>query len=218
MAWTQESWTQISRKWIGGFVTAPPTLQSPVGWFVPAAPNVRLILWIWLKKTRFSGGQLLSLAKLRVIRAQAHLQLNGRSDATSALLSAIRLLGKQPFRRFILDEGLSLQPVVQAALDGERVKVPIDTVQRASAVRNHASLVIGRNFIDLRETIHCDDQRASKRRYLELWRRAIPTRKSVASWGCPQTRSNITSNKFTATCRFDNRARAVSQARDAGYH
>ena len=39
-------------QWIGVFATAPPTLLSPVGWFVRAAPNVHLILWIWLKKTR----------------------------------------------------------------------------------------------------------------------------------------------------------------------
>ena len=67
------------------------------------------------------GGQLLSLAKLRIIRAGAHWRLNQKSDATAALLSALRLLGRQPFRRFILDEGNEIARVVQAALDGERV-------------------------------------------------------------------------------------------------
>jgi len=69
------------------------------------------------------GGQLLTLAKLRIIRAAAHWRLNQKTDATAALLSALRLLGRQPFRRFILDEGNEIAQVVQAALDGERVIV-----------------------------------------------------------------------------------------------
>jgi ATP/maltotriose-dependent transcriptional regulator MalT len=63
-------------------------------------------------------GQLLALAKLRVIRAAAHWRLNQKVDATGSLLSALRLLGRQPFRRFILDEGSDLRAIVQAALDG----------------------------------------------------------------------------------------------------
>lgn len=43
------------------------------------------------------GGQLLSLAKLRVIRASAHWRLNQKSDATVALLSSVRLLGGATF-------------------------------------------------------------------------------------------------------------------------
>ena len=63
-------------------------------------------------------GQLLALAKLRVIRAAAHWRLHQKADAIGSLMSALRLLGRQPFRRFILDEGADLREIVQAALDG----------------------------------------------------------------------------------------------------
>lgn len=76
------------------------------------------------------GGQLLSLAKLRVIRAAAHWQLNQRTEATGALLSSVRLLGQQPFRRFILDEGQNVFRIVQAILDGDHLSAPINPTQR----------------------------------------------------------------------------------------
>ena len=76
------------------------------------------------------GGQLLSLAKLRVISAAAHWRLRAPTAATGNLLSAIRLLGRQPFRRFILDEGPDAQAIVQAALDGDHVAVQPSPEQR----------------------------------------------------------------------------------------
>ena len=75
-------------------------------------------------------GQLLSLAKLRVIKASAHWRLNQRIDATSALISAVRLLGQQPFRRFILDEGQDILQIVQAILEGHSVSARISPAQR----------------------------------------------------------------------------------------
>jgi ATP/maltotriose-dependent transcriptional regulator MalT len=70
------------------------------------------------------GGQLLSLAKMRVLQGAAHWSLQHKSDATRSLLSAMRLLRQQPFRRFILDEGRKTAEIVQAALDGDHVTVP----------------------------------------------------------------------------------------------
>ena len=170
-------------------------------WLVRARRAKRALDFVDLaEETAIRGGQLLSLAKLRVIRAQAHLQLNARSDATSALLSSIRLLGKQPFRRFILDEGLSLQPVVQAALDGDQVKVPINTAQRRqlSEIMHHWSS----GGISRPRGNHATDKADSTGGIWSYWRRVIPTRKLVASWGFPPTRSNIISSKFTANCTF----------------
>lgn len=76
------------------------------------------------------GGQLLSLAKLRVIRSAAHWRLKQKTEATATLLSALRLLGRQPFRRFILDEGRETLLVVQAALDGHHVSTAPNMEQR----------------------------------------------------------------------------------------
>lgn len=87
-------------------------------------------------------GQLLSLAKLRVIRAEAHWRLNQKSEATSALLSSVRLLGNQPFRRFILDEGQEVSRIVQAVLDGDHMTSPVSRQQRARfAELHHYSMV-----------------------------------------------------------------------------
>ncbi len=69
------------------------------------------------------GGQLLALAKLRVIRGTAHWCLGQKTDAARALLSALRLLGQQPFRRFMLDEGRHVLEIVRATLDGEHVRI-----------------------------------------------------------------------------------------------
>ena len=124
------------------------------------ARNARSISSIWPKRVAIRGGQLLSLAKLRVIRAQAFWQSNARRDATSALLSAIRLLDNQPFRRFILDEGTVLQPVVQAALDGDHVAVPINAAQRRQ----------------LSEIMHSMD-----RRHPEIWRKRYFRQPATAS-------------------------------------
>ncbi|MCP4386374.1 MAG: response regulator transcription factor [Hyphomicrobiales bacterium] len=63
------------------------------------------------------SGHMLAVAKLRVIRAMALWRLRQRKESAGALISGIRLLGNQPFRRFILDEGPRLQEIVQAVLD-----------------------------------------------------------------------------------------------------
>ena len=49
--------------------------------------------------------------------------LRQKTDAARALLSALRLLGQQPFRRFMLDEGRHVLEIVRATLDGEHVRI-----------------------------------------------------------------------------------------------
>lgn len=88
------------------------------------------------------GGQLLALAKLRVIRATAHWRLGQKTDAARALLSALRLLGQQPFRRFILDEGQDVFEIVRATLDGDHVSIsPGPEQRRRLSELSHAFIV-----------------------------------------------------------------------------
>jgi ATP/maltotriose-dependent transcriptional regulator MalT len=129
-------------------------------------------------------------------------------------LSSIRLLGKQPFRRFILDEGLSLQPVVQAALDGERVKVPIDTVQRhqLSEIMHHWSS----GGISSTEGQSRDRQGDSKRRYLELLAQGFSNKEIGRVMGVSSNTVKYHLKQIYGELHVHNRARAVSQARMLG--
>jgi ATP/maltotriose-dependent transcriptional regulator MalT len=184
-------------------------------WLVRTRRPKRALDFIELaEETAIRGGQLLSLAKLRVIRAQAFVQLNALRDATNALLSAIRLLGNQPFRRFILDEGLPLRPVVQAVLDGEHVNVPINTAQRRQ----------------LSEIMHCwssgvepsvvgqsDNQKAlSNRRYLELLAQGRSNKEIGRFMGVSTNTVKYHLKQIYGELHVNNRARAVNQARELG--
>ena len=184
-------------------------------WLVRARRPKRALDFVELaEETTIRGGQLLSLAKLRVIRAQAHLQLNSRRDATSALLSAIRLLGNQPFRRFILDEGLPLRPAVQAVLDGEHVKVPISTVQRRqlSEIIHHWS-----SGSDLSETGPSENQQVPlNKRYLELLAHGYSNKEIGRVMGVSTNTVKYHLKQIYGELRVDNRARAVNQARELG--
>ena len=184
-------------------------------WLVRARRPKRALDFVELaEETAIRGGQLLSLAKLRVIRAQAFLQLNSRGDATSALLSAIRLLGNQPFRRFILDEGLPLRPAVQSVLDGEYVKVPINTVQRRqlSEIMHHWSsgsdpLAVGPSGIQIV---------LFNRRYLQLLARGYSNKEIGGVMGVSTNTVKYHLKQIYGELRVDNRARAVNQARQLG--
>ena len=184
-------------------------------WLVRARRPKRALDFVELaEETTIRGGQLLSLAKLRVIRAQAHLQLNSRRDATSALLSAIRLLGNQPFRRFILDEGLPLRPTVQAVLDGEHVKVPISTVQRRqlSEIMHHWSSGSG-----LSEAGPSENQQVLlNKRYLELLAQGYSNKEIGRVMGVSTNTVKYHLKQIYGELRVDNRARAVNQARELG--
>ncbi|MEH6728772.1 MAG: LuxR C-terminal-related transcriptional regulator, partial [Hyphomicrobiales bacterium] len=166
------------------------------------------------EETAIRGGQLLSLAKLRVIRAQAFWKLHARRDATSALLSAIRLLGNQPFRRFILDEGLALQPVVQAALDGDHVNVPISTSQRRRLSEFTHYWSAGATPSD---TGQLTNQNALlHKRYLELLALGHSNKEIGRVMGVSVNTVKYHLKQIFSEMRASNRARAVSQARELG--
>lgn len=184
-------------------------------WLVRARRPKRALEFVELaEETAILGGQLLSLAKLRVIRAQAFWQLNAPRDATSALLSAIRLLGNQPFRRFILDEGLPLAPAVQAVLDGDHVNVPINTIQRRqlSEIMHYWSsatdpLVVGQSS---GQQVHLN------RQYLELLAQGHSNKEISRLMGVSINTVKYHLKQIYGELRVKNRARAVNQARLLG--
>ena len=184
-------------------------------WLVRAhRPKCALDFVDLAEEAAIRGGQLLSLAKLRVIRAQAFWQTNARRDATSALLSAIRLLGNQPFRRFILDEGTVLQPVVQAALDGDHVAVPINAAQRRhlSEIMHHwtaGTMAPGDSQTAERKTI-------IQRQYLELMAQGHSNKEIGRVMGVSVNTVKYHLKQIFTELHVDNRARAVNQARALG--
>ncbi|MDF0603209.1 LuxR C-terminal-related transcriptional regulator [Psychromarinibacter sp. C21-152] len=158
-------------------------------------------------------GQLLALAKLRVIAAAAHWGLGSRVDATSSLLSAIRLLGDQPFCRFILDEGPEMAVIVQAALDGDHVSVPPTPAQRRrlSEMMHHwaTSAWAGKG-----------QRRAGaadlRRRYLELMAVGHSNKEIARIMGVTTNTVKYHLKEIFRDLGADNRGRAVQRARDPG--
>jgi ATP/maltotriose-dependent transcriptional regulator MalT len=164
------------------------------------------------------GGQLLALAKLRVVRACAQWRLREPGEATRTLLSAVRLLGRQPFRRFILDEGSAARPVVQAALDGAHARTPLTPEQR-------------RRLTDLMhawttETSH--PSRASRSstgalakmgergRYLELLAHGLSNKEIARIGGVSVNTVKYHLKALFADLHVENRTRAVHRARELG--
>ena len=158
------------------------------------------------------GGQLLSLAKLRVIRANANWRQNYRRDATSALLSAIRLLGNQPFRRFILDEGMELQPVVQATLDGYHVSVPITPQQRRRLAEIMHFWSAGRHG----PGIHRAKQERGRihRQYLGLLALGYSNKEISRTMGVSENTVKFHLKQLFRELHVNNRTRAVHRARE----
>lgn len=184
-------------------------------WLVRARRPKRALDFVDLaEEVAIRGGQLLSLAKLRVIRAQAFWQMNARRDSTSALLSAIRLLGNQPFRRFILDEGTALQPVVQAALDGDHVAVPISAAQR-----RHLSEIVHHwtaGTLDQGDGQDTDRRILLQKRYLDLLAQGHSNKEIGRVMGVSVNTVKYHLKQIFTELHVDNRARAVNQARVLG--
>ncbi|PQO22136.1 hypothetical protein C2I36_14625 [Rhodobacteraceae bacterium WD3A24] len=158
------------------------------------------------------GGQLLSLAKLRVTAAAAHWRLHARSAATSSLLSAIRLLGRQPFRRFILDGGREMRAIVQAALDGEHVSVPPtpDQRRRLSELAHYWAT-------DGDAARHRGDPggaEAQRRRYLKLLAMGHSNKEIARLSGVSVNTVKYHLKRIFHDLRADNRMRAVQRARE----
>lgn len=159
-------------------------------------------------------GQLLSLAKLRVIAATAHWQLGSRVEATSSLLSAIRLLGEQPFYRFILDEGPQMRFIVQAALDGDFVSVRPTRAQRRrlSEIMQYwatngrvGTAQSGADRFDLH------------RRYVELLALGHANKEIARIMGVSTNTVKYHLKQIFLELDADNRSRAVQRARDLGW-
>jgi ATP/maltotriose-dependent transcriptional regulator MalT len=159
------------------------------------------------------GGQLLSLAKLRVIAASAHWNLGARTEATNSLLSAIRLLGRQPFRRFILDEGPQMRFIVQAALNGDHVSVSPtrDQRRRLSELTHHWATQerAGRTRSGAEEA-------ALRGRYLELLALGYSNKEMAQVMGVTVNTVKYHLKHIFRELDADNRTRAVQRARDLG--
>ena len=184
-------------------------------WLVRAQRPKRALDFVDLaEETAIRGGQLLTLAKLRVIRAQAYWRLNARPEATGALLSAIRLLGNQPFRRFILDEGLDLQPVVQAALDRGFVSTPISAAQRRRLTEFTHCWSAGSHAEG--EKLAADHRTAVQKHYLELLAQGHSNKEIGRVMGVSVNTVKYHLKHIFNEMHVDSRARAVSLAREIG--
>jgi LuxR family maltose regulon positive regulatory protein len=160
------------------------------------------------------GGQLLSLAKLRVIAASAHWKLGARMEATSSLLSAIRLLGQQPFRRFILDEGPDMRPIVQAALDGIHVAVPPSRDQR----QRLSEFTLFWATKGRKPTLSSDEDGVIlRKRYLELLALGHSNKEMAQVMGVSVNTVKYHLKRIFSELDVQNRTRAVQRARDLGF-
>lgn len=184
-------------------------------WLVRAQRPKQALNFVDLaEETAIRGGQLLTLAKLRVIRAHAYWRLNSRPEATGALLSAIRLLGNQPFRRFILDEGLDLQPIVQAALDRDFVSTPISAAQRRRLTEFTHCWRVGSHTEG--EKLAADHRTAVQKHYLELLAQGHSNKEIGRVMGVSVNTVKYHLKRIFSEMHVDSRARAVSLAREIG--
>ncbi len=158
-------------------------------------------------------GQLLALAKLRVIAAAAFWNLRSRVEATSSLLSAIRLLGDQPFLRFILDEGPEMRFIVQAALDGTHVSVPPTPAQRRRLSElMHYWATSGRTSVRRDRADSAD----LHKRYLELLDLGHSNKDIAQIMGVSDNTVKYHLKQIFRKLDANSRSRAVRNARDRG--
>ena len=162
------------------------------------------------------GGQLLPLAKLRVMKAAAHWRLGQKGDATRALLSALRLLGRQPFRRFILDEGQEVFHVVQAALDGDHVGVPPTPEQRRRLSELSHARVLESGGAILAHANSGDQAPVDgelSRKYLELLSLGLSNKEIGRTMGVSVNTVKYHLKGIFRELRVESRLRAVAEAR-----
>ncbi|SDK78521.1 LuxR C-terminal-related transcriptional regulator [Aliiruegeria lutimaris] len=173
-----------------------------------------LVLLEPVEDSAIRRGQLLTLAKLRVIRAEAHWRLNQKSDATSAIVSAVRLLGQQPFRRFILDEGPEVFRIVQAVLDGERLSSPLDRQHRtrfAELAHYFAVQTPDRRRNDAPST-GSPSTSAGYQKYLELLTIGLSNKEIARTMGVSVNTVKYHLKAIFADLRVSNRTQAVAEA------
>jgi LuxR family maltose regulon positive regulatory protein len=165
------------------------------------------------------GGQLLSLAKLRVIKASAHWRLNQKTDATGALLSSVRLLGGQPFRRFIVDEGPEVMSIVQAILDGDHLSAPISASQRKRfAELSHFSMLQGSDRVTVSAGLSGNTaaRRDNATRYLELLALGMSNKDIGRTMGVSINTVKYHLKSIFRELRVENRTQAVVEVRRLG--
>ena len=167
------------------------------------------------------NGQLLAVAKLRVIRATAYWRTHKQRDAVHALVDAVRLLGKQPFRRFILDEGPELQQMIQMALDGDYAQARTSQLLRKRLTElNHHWAVFETQPVDNENTIYGKSASAvrtsASHQYLELLAVGMSNKEIGRTLGVTENTVKYHLKKLFKELRVDNRARAVNRARELG--
>ncbi len=165
------------------------------------------------------GGQLLSLAKLRVIRSAAHWRLNQKGDATATLLSALRLLGKQPFHRFILDEGQEALRIIQAALDGHHVSARPNMEQRRRLAEiSHFAMIErgGQPGGTTGEPGNSSGKPDYTKKYLELMALGLSNKEIGRTMGVSVNTVKYHLKAIFNELRVANRTHAVSEAKRLG--
>ena len=164
------------------------------------------------------GGQMLPVAKLRVIRAAALWRLRRRRDGVNALLGAIRLLGRQPFCRFILDEGPELQAVVQAALDGTYTETRSNPLlrDRLSEISHHwavgARPATGRQ----RHPQVPAPEQTYANRYLSLVAAGLSNKEIARTFGVSTNTVKYHLKNIFKDLRVDSRTGAIQRGRELG--
>ncbi len=162
------------------------------------------------------SGHMLAVAKLRVIRALALWRLRQQGEAINALVSAVRLLGKQPFRRFILDEGLKLQEIVQAALDGDHLEARSNqSVRRRLRELNHHWTLQQEQSEKSGKQLR-GKQRSGREQYLQLLAVGQSNKEIGRALGVSQNTVKYHLKIIFKELGVDNRVRAVNRARDLG--
>lgn len=163
-------------------------------------------------------GQLLLLAKLRVIRAEAHWRLNQKIDATSSLLSSVRLLGQQPFRRFILDEGREVARIVQALLDGDHVNSSLSREHRKRFAELSHYSVVQQPSVTTKETVISDGSNYDKHatQYLELLAVGLSNKEIARIMGVSINTVKYHLKALFGRMRVSNRVQAVTEAARLG--
>lgn len=199
------------------------TIIAVVRWLVLAnRPRDALALLDPAQDYFIRGGQLLALAKLRAVRAAALWRRRERIQAVRSLLSAIRLLGDQPFRRFIIDEGETIRAVVQAALDADPGETGMDRKMRrrlstinVNWARRFAisGSAAGRHSGPEPEDHGHSDQH---RRYVELLSGGHSNKEIARLMGVSVNTVKYHLKALYRDLGVDNRIRAVQAAREIG--
>ncbi len=167
------------------------------------------------------GGQMLAVAKLRIIRALALWRNHMKHEGVAALVGAVRLLGNQPFRRFILDEGPELQQIIQLALDGDHAEARSNPQLRNRLSELNHQWAVHENqpahaIDNLSSTVHDPGYQSGNARYLQLMAVGLSNKEIGRTLGVSENTVKYHLKNIFRHLRVSNRARAVNRARELG--